>query len=138
MKSGLDHASILLEKAGNDLKLAEIGLEHGAPTDTIAFHVQQAAEKTLKALLASRLIVYTKTHDLDELFDLLPSELAGVLSFREKLMGWTSYAVEMRYDITGYPDTGEMQQALQTAQELRGAVLAVIPRHTGPEESETG
>jgi len=54
MKSGLDHAKVLLEKAGNDLKLAEIGLDHGAPTDTIAFHLQQAAEKTLKALLASR------------------------------------------------------------------------------------
>ena len=49
MKSGLDHAKVLLEKAGNDLKLAEIGLDHGAPTDTIAFHLQQAAEKTLKA-----------------------------------------------------------------------------------------
>jgi len=61
MKSGLDHAKVLLEKAGNDLKLAEIGLDHGAPTDTIAFHLQQAAEKTLKALLASRSIVYPKT-----------------------------------------------------------------------------
>lgn len=27
MKSGLDHARVLLEKAGNDLRLAEIGLE---------------------------------------------------------------------------------------------------------------
>src|SRR2546422_5608215 len=50
MKSGLDHARILLEKAGNDLK-PEIGLEHGAPTDTIAFHLQQAAEKILKSFL---------------------------------------------------------------------------------------
>ena len=30
MKSGLDHANVLLEKAGNDLRLAEIGLDHGA------------------------------------------------------------------------------------------------------------
>jgi HEPN domain-containing protein len=45
-------AAYLLEKAGNDLKLAEIGLEHGGPTDTIAFHLQQAAEKILRALLA--------------------------------------------------------------------------------------
>jgi HEPN domain-containing protein len=104
MKSGLDHARILLEKAGNDLKLAEIGLEHDGPADTIAFHLQQAAEKILKASLASRSIIYPKTHDLDELFDLLPSEFAGVLSFRDKVIGWTSYAVDMRYDMTGYPD----------------------------------
>src|SRR5213592_2982548 len=99
MKSGLDHAKVLLEKAGNDLTLAEIGLEHDAPTDTIAFHLQQAAEKTLKAVLASRLIVYPKTHDLDELLDLLPPECVSLLSFRDRLFGWTSYAVEMRYDI---------------------------------------
>jgi HEPN domain-containing protein len=91
MKSGLDHAKVLLEKAENDIKIAEIGLEHGAPTDTIAFHLQQAAEKTLKALLAFRSIVYPKTHDLDDLFDLLPKELVGVLSFRERVIGWTSY-----------------------------------------------
>jgi HEPN domain-containing protein len=135
MKSSLDHATILLEKAGNDLKLAEIGLAHDAPTDTIAFHLQQAAEKILKAVLAFRSIVYPKTHDLDELFDLLPSELAGVLSFRDKVIGWTSYAVDMRYDITGYPDTEEMRQSLQIAKDLRDAVLSLIQTQTGLEES---
>lgn len=79
MKSGLDHARVLLEKAGNDLKLAEIGLVHDAPTDTVAFHLQQTAEKILKALLASRTIVYPKTHDLDELLDLLPTDFLEVL-----------------------------------------------------------
>src|SRR5207248_6564767 len=134
MKSGLDHANVLLEKAGNDLKLAEIGLDHGAPTDTIAFHLQQAAEKTLKALLASRSIVYPKTHDLDELFDLLPPESPLLLSFREKLIGWTSYAVDMGYDITGYPEKEEMVEALKTAQDLRTTVAAEIPTQTGPEQ----
>ncbi len=133
MKSGLDHAKVLLEKAGNDLKLAEIGLDHGAPTDTIAFHLQQAAEKTLKASLASRSIVYPKTHDLDELFDLLPPESPLLLSFREKLIGWTSYAVDMGYDITGYPEKEEMEEALKTAKELRSAVAAEIPAETGPQ-----
>jgi HEPN domain-containing protein len=126
MKSGRDHANVLLEKAGNDLKLVEIGLEHGAPTDTIAFHLQQAAEKILKALLASRSIVYPKTHDLDELFDLVPPGLNEIVSFREKLIGWTSYAVDMRYDITGYPEIEEMRQALETAQDLRSAVITAV------------
>lgn len=127
MKSGVDHAKILLEKAGNDLKLVEIGLEHDAPADTLAFHLQQTAEKTLKALLASRTIVYPKTHDIDELFDLLPSDFSEVLSFRERLLGWTSYAVDMRYDITGYPDKEEMVQAFKIAQDLHAIVLALIP-----------
>jgi hypothetical protein len=31
MKSDLDHARLLLEKAANDLKAAEIGFAHGSP-----------------------------------------------------------------------------------------------------------
>ncbi len=96
MKSELDHARVLLEKAGNDLKLVEIGLQHDAPTDAVAFHLQQTAEKTPKALLASHSIIFPKTHDLDELFDLVPADRTEVLSFREKLLGWTAYAVDIR------------------------------------------
>ena len=68
MKSDLDHAKALLDKAGNDLKIAEIGLQHEAPTDIIAFHLQQTAEKRIKALLTSGGILYPKTHDLKTLF----------------------------------------------------------------------
>jgi hypothetical protein len=41
----------------------------------------------------------------------------------------------MRYDITGYPEAEEVQQALQTAQDLctasPTAALALIPTQTG-------
>ena len=58
MKSSRDLALDLAEKADHDLRMAESGLAHGAPLDTVAFHVQQTAEKILKALLASRDIEY--------------------------------------------------------------------------------
>ena len=74
MKNDLDHAKVLLEKSGNDLKSAEIGLAHDAPMDTVAFHVQQAAEKLIKPLLASQATLYPKTHDLKTLLDLVPAE----------------------------------------------------------------
>jgi len=32
-------------------RMALIGLEHDAPLDTVCFHIQQTAEKLLKALL---------------------------------------------------------------------------------------
>lgn len=115
-----------MEKAASDLKMAEIGVQHDAPTDTVAFHLQQAAEKMLKALLASRMIVYPKTHDLDDLLDLLPAGLSGVLAFRDRILGWTSYAVDMRYEISSYPDSDELRQAITIATELRTAVLALI------------
>ena len=126
MKSNLDLAKALTTKAENDLKAAEIGLSHEAPLDTIAFHLQQAAEKMLKAVLASRAILYPKTHDLDDLLDLVPQELSEIHSFRARLLGWNSYAVEMRYETEVYPQQDEMQEALKTAQDLHAAVLKLV------------
>ena len=122
MKNNLDLARGLVQKAGNDLKLAEIGLEHEAPLDTIAFHLQQTAEKLIKALLASLGVIYPKTHDLDELLDLVPAELSDIHSFRERILGWNSYAVDMRYEIGVYPEKEEIQAAMQTAKDLSAAV----------------
>jgi HEPN domain-containing protein len=61
--SGQDLARQLLRKADNDLTGAGIGLENGAPLDTVCFHIQQAAEKLLKAALAARDIEYPFTHE---------------------------------------------------------------------------
>ena len=72
-------------------------------------------------------IVFPKTHDLDELFDLVPPDCEEVLSFRQKLLGWTAYAVDIRYDVIGYPDKNEMYQALQIAKDFRATVLVLIP-----------
>jgi type III restriction enzyme len=49
MKSDLDIATTLLQKADNDLKIARIGIEHDGPLDAVAFHVQQAAEKLARS-----------------------------------------------------------------------------------------
>ncbi|MEK6409399.1 MAG: HEPN domain-containing protein [Acidobacteriota bacterium] len=75
MKSDLDVAKTLILKADNDLKMARIGFDHDAPLDTVAFHVQQAAEKMLKALLASRGVDYPRTHDLRALINLAAKEV---------------------------------------------------------------
>ena len=125
MKSGLDHAKILVEKADSDLKACEISRQHDGPPDVVAFHLQQSAEKLLKALLAARTIVYPKTHDLDELMNLLPADFSTVLSFRERISGWTAYAVDIRYEIVAYGKE-ELLEALTTAQSLRATVLRLI------------
>ena len=65
MKSHLDHAKALLLKAEHDYKSAEIGTEHDAPLDTVAFHLQQTAEKLIKALLASLTVADTTREELN-------------------------------------------------------------------------
>jgi len=70
MKSGRDLARELRAKAENDIRMASIRLRHGAPVDTVCFHLQQPAEKMLKALLSAVGVAYPLAHDLDELLEL--------------------------------------------------------------------
>jgi len=95
-----EQALNLLEKAGQDeFVMDKLMSDPASPDEAIGFHGQQAAEKLLKAVLASAGIAYPMTHRLAELIDLIND--AG-LRFPERLDDirfLTPFAVEFRYDI---------------------------------------
>ena len=64
--------------------------------EAFGFHVQQAAEKALKAWIALLGDVYPPTHDIEELLKLLASRGVAVEPFGS-LVDFTPYAVEFRY-----------------------------------------
>jgi HEPN domain-containing protein len=132
MKSELDLTRDLAAKAANNLKMAEIGIAHDAPLDTIAFHIQQTAEKLLKALLVSSKIEYPRTYDIDVLLDLVVSRWPDLEAFRERLLGLTTYAVDMRYDAALYPAEDDVRAGLNTVKELRDTVLTLLPPQARP------
>ena len=105
MKSAEDYARLLYEKACRDaLVFRKLVDDFEISDETLGFHVEQAFEKALKALLTTRRIRFRHTHDIRELLDLLNDngiELPG--EFRN-LDEWTPYAVEYRYEDT---DVGE-------------------------------
>ena len=67
-----------------------------APVESFGFHVQQAAEKALKAWLALLGEKYPLTHSIETLLDVLDDRGAAVEPFRD-LVEYTPYAVEFRY-----------------------------------------
>ena len=87
-----------LAKAATDLLVCEQLLGHGAVFhEAVAFHAQQAAEKSLKALLVVRQVEFPKTHDIERLLDLVAvgdGPLAEALADVAEL---TPYGVEYRY-----------------------------------------
>lgn len=92
-------ARALLEAADRDiLTLREMSAR--APDESFGFHVQQAAEKALKAWLCALGQMYPLRHDLDDLLDLLASRGAAVGFFRP-LAAFTPYAVQFRYEGLG-------------------------------------
>lgn len=61
-----------------------------------AYHCQQAAEKIVKAHLIAAGVDPERTHDIERLCSLLPSQ-AGDRAMLEQLDRFTPYAIEYRY-----------------------------------------
>lgn len=97
---------VLLDKASQD-ELAVDGLLtfSNTPLEIVGFHLQQAAEKLLKAALASLGIPYRLTHNLGELIHLLESSGRPLPNGLERVRDLTPYATEWRYDFV--PGEGE-------------------------------
>ena len=101
-----------LAKAAVDLLVCERLLGQGAAFfETVAFHAQQAAEKSLKALLVARQVEFPKTHDIERLVELVARDdgvLAEALADAAEL---TPFGVEYRYPGEYAPVTAEAADA---------------------------
>jgi HEPN domain-containing protein len=78
----------------------------------VCFHCQQSAEKYLKALVQDLGLVVPRTHDLEELLDLLLPHDATLAKRRRGLRSLTRYAVGFRYPGIR-ATTRQMQAALR-------------------------
>jgi HEPN domain-containing protein len=65
--------------------------------NAVCFHCQQASEKYLKAVLEEQGLTVPKTHDLDDLRQLLLLHDASLRPLRRGLVFLTRFAVETRY-----------------------------------------
>ena len=88
-------ARMMFRAAERDL-LTLRSMTTDAPEESVGFHVQQAAEKALKAWLALLGETYPLTQSLETLLDLLSDRGAAMEPFRG-LVDYTPYAVEFRY-----------------------------------------
>ena len=130
MKRARDHALLLLRKANNDLIAAQATLRTGQALDTVCFHAQQAAEKSLKAILALYVVEYPWRHDMSELLALARPRVPEVEPFEGPILRMTPYAVTVRYDEEFEPTLDEATEALEIAQRFHQLSSAVVQRGT--------
>lgn len=134
-----DLTELWLRKARGDAEAAAILLEHlSGNYESVGFHAQQTAEKSLKALLVAHGVEFPKTHDIARLLDLVATvdaELAEELRDAERL---TTYGTEERYPSERPAVTKSVAEALikiagmvDTAVRAR---LAVDTREAPPAE----
>ena len=112
----LGSAEDWLRYAKSDLELARIEKPEGVLLENLCFHAQQAAEKTLKAVLIFLEIDFPRTHNIRTLLDLL-SEAVDVPQEVEESAILTDYAVESRYPMSSEPvDDEEYRQVISLAE----------------------
>jgi HEPN domain-containing protein len=98
--SGVEHAREMLVLAQRDLKALQGMLDADIFADEIfGFHAQQAVEKALKAWLTLVGVEYPRTHDLEELLELLEEHAKPILEAFYDLVDLTDFAVQFRYRI---------------------------------------
>jgi HEPN domain-containing protein len=100
MNRSHEYALVLLQKARDDLYVLErLATDADAPTWSLGFHAQQAAEKSLKAVLASKSVDFPRTHNLALLIDLLSGQNLSLPPDFQNLPQLTPYGATLRYDI---------------------------------------
>ena len=105
-----------LRYAKSDLELARIEKPEGVLLENLCFHAQQAAEKTLKAVLIFLEIDFPRTHNIRTLLDLLPEGVDVPQEVEESAI-LTDYAVESRYPMNSEPvDDEEYRQVIGLAE----------------------
>ncbi len=105
-------------KAENDLKTGEDELQTPEPaTDTVCFHMQQCAEKYLKAFLTLNSSPFRRTHDLAELIESCKEVDPDFEELYErKTDHLTFFGVEIRYPDDFYmPARDEAERCVEIA-----------------------
>lgn len=129
-----DRVNEWLSKAQDDLQAAALLLTFEIyPRNIVAFHCQQAVEKSLKAFLTSQDIPFLYRHDLGYLLDLCLEIDATFIELEAHIVGLTPYAVEIRYpaDLPLTPTIAQIQQFYRQAQAVYAFVQAkIISRNT--------
>jgi HEPN domain-containing protein len=126
----LDDAKKWLRYAEADLAIAEAPLPAHGLYEHLTFHAQQAAEKAIKAILVLHGIDFPKTHNIEYLLTLLPSDIA-----RENLPSQayrlTAYATVFRYPGDEEPVSEENSRELTAiGHDTVAWAMAIIRLHS--------
>jgi len=96
---GANQAAVLARKAEADaIAVRELAGNPEITDEIVGFHAQQAIEKWLKAMMASRGMDQARIHDIGRLLQLLDNDGAKLPDNAGHLDDLTIYAVPMRYD----------------------------------------
>jgi len=128
-------ALLWLTKANADITGGRTLLAGGQP-DLAAFHVQQALEKALKALLVAAAQDVRRTHDIDQLATLARGHWQDLVATPFPLAAVSQWYVTTRYPDPDalLPTIAEVEEALEAVASLISRIIALRPPAAGPDD----
>ena len=126
-------ARLLLQKAQQDWALVrEIRDIKGVADEIVGFHVQQAIEKAIKAVLVRLGVQYEYIHDLSLLYQQVENAGVDLPTTLDAVEGLTAFAVQFRYML--YEEPGfDREAGSRLAREFIQWAHAVIETPVRPE-----
>lgn len=110
----IEEALRMVRLAQGDYQAFDILRAHpDSPLAPTCFHAQQCVEKALKAVLMANQVYFRRTHDLEEIADLLEAAHLSPPYDMETYRGPSPFAVELRYDELEVPSI-----TLETADQI--------------------
>ncbi len=123
-----------IELAEEDYAIAKlIQREQLAMRNGMCFHAQQCVEKYLKACLQQMNIPIPRTHNLEELLNLILPTIPTWRAWKVNISKLSKHAVETRY-VGPSPSAEDAEKAMQTCEMIRQEVRAELKLPT--EENE--
>jgi HEPN domain-containing protein len=128
-----------LKLADDDLSIAEVIMQTESPVFwAIAFHCQQAAEKSLKAFLAYNEFHVKKTPDIEFLIKLSTQFQPEAEQFMAAGAILTDYAIDSRYPAPKFEITRDKaDEAIEIARNIFEYILKALPDLTNNGENKT-
>ncbi len=121
-----------LEKAEDDLKFARVGLNEGFYSQ-VCFLSQQAVEKSLKAFLVSKGVLYPKTHKLTDLAEACSKLDEDLARFKKEFRILDEFYIPTRYpdalpgSLKGFsPSKKRAEEAVEMAEKIKAFIEEAI------------
>jgi HEPN domain-containing protein len=117
--------------AQDDLKSIELLIIHPELTNIVAFHAQQAIEKSLKAAMEEYDIIFIKTHNLKTLLSLIKIDICfnqNIISELDQLYIDSRYPGDMGLMPEGKPTQEDASNYYKEAECIYEEILKIVAK----------
>ncbi|MFC1496710.1 HEPN domain-containing protein [Candidatus Margulisiibacteriota bacterium] len=113
--------------AGHDVDTVKLLIEQKGHADIIIYHIHQATEKLLKALIIKAGKKIEKTHHLDKLLSAAINIYSDLSKIEDNILAINIYLPKLRYpmgDVISFEEALDLNQKFSPVRELIDSLLS--------------